>query len=187
MRRLAMIAAVVVACATPAAARAQGHVLLTPFAGVTFGGDLDSTRSAYGVAFTVMGDAVGFELDFSHAPSFFGDDLGPDIDSSAMTLMASIKFAPRIENRGVQPYFVAGLGLVRTRLDADQLFDNITTNDLGFNVGAGIGFFFTDNVGLRADVRYLRSFEDADLGDDVDFEVSNFDFWRATLGLAFKF
>jgi opacity protein-like surface antigen len=175
------------ACATPAAVQAQGHVLLTPFAGVTFGGDLDSTRGAFGAAFTVMGDALGLELDFSHAPNFFGDALGPDIDSSAMTLMASLKVAPRIRERGVQPYFVAGLGLVRTRIDADQIFDNITTNDLGFNIGGGVGFFVTDNVGLRADVRYLRAFQDADLGEDVDFEVSSFDFWRATLGLAFKF
>ena len=187
MKRYVLIAAAVLMCATPSAVQAQGHVLLTPFAGVNFGGDLDNTRGAFGAALTVMGDHLGFEIDFSHAPNFFGDEDIPGVDSSAMTLMGSLKWTRRVQDRGVQPYLVAGLGLIRTRLDADDLFDNITTNDLGFNLGGGIGVFVTDNVGLRFDVRYLRAFQDADFGDDVDFEISSFDFWRATAGLAFKF
>ena len=188
MKRYVLIAAAVLMCATPSAVQAQGgHVLLTPFAGVSFGGDLDSTRGTFGAALTLIGDQFGLELDFSHAPNFFGDEDIPGVDSSAMTVMASLKWMKRVQDRGVQPYLVAGIGLIRTRLDADAIFDNVTTNDLGFNLGGGLGVFFSDHVGLRADFRYLRAFQDADLGDDVDFEISSFDFWRGTVGLAFKF
>jgi opacity protein-like surface antigen len=189
MKRFVLAAAaVVMMCATPQAALAQGgHLLLTPFAGATFGGDLNATRGTFGGALTFMGDKFGLELDFANTPDFFGDDDIPGIESNATTFMASLKWMHRVEDRGVQPYLVAGVGLVRTRLDADDIFDNLTTNDFGFNLGGGLGVFFADHVGLRADVRYIRAFQDADLGDDIDFEISSFDFWRATIGLAFKF
>ncbi len=57
------------------------------------------------------------------------------------------------------------------------------------NAGAGLMGFFTDHVGLRGDIRYFRSFEDTDPDTDVDFDLAggDFDFWRGTVGLAFRF
>jgi opacity protein-like surface antigen len=101
--------------------------------------------------------------------------------------MANLRLSKHVENRGAQPFFVAGLGLIRTRLEADDIFTNITVNDAGFTLGAGLAAYFSDHVGLQGDVRYFRAFKDADLGDDFDFEVSSFDFWRATIGLSIKF
>jgi hypothetical protein len=47
--------------------------------------------------------------------------------------------------------------------------------------------FVRENFGLRGDVRYFRSVQDSDLGDDIDFDFGSFDFWRATVGATFRF
>jgi hypothetical protein len=103
-----------------------------------------------------------------------------------MTLMANLKLAPSIRSRGVKPYFSGGLGLIRTRVDTNAVFDNVSSNDWGLNLGFGVGGYFTPHVGLQGDVRYFRAFRDVDVGN-VNIDLSGFDFWRATLGLSFKF
>ena len=66
-----------------------------------------------------------------------------------------------------------------------DVFDVRTKNDFGFDVGGGLMGFFSQNVGIRGDIRYFRSFEG---GDNVTgLAVSNFNFWRASAGLTFKF
>ena len=58
---------------------------------------------------------------------------------------------------GVRPYAAGGIGLMRASLSGiDDLFDNLSNNELGFNVGGGIHMFFSDSVGIRADARYFR-------------------------------
>jgi hypothetical protein len=70
----------------------------------------------------------------------------------------------------------------------DALEDlRISNTDFGFNVGAGVMGFFSDTVGLRGDVRYYRNLQDPDEDDEFDVSVGDFDFWRATLGLVFRF
>jgi len=67
-----------------------------------------------------------------------------------------------------------------------DVFDVRTKNDFGFDVGGGVMGFFAQNVGLRGDIRYFRSFS----GSDDNFTgigVSNFNFWRASAGVTFKF
>jgi len=44
-----------------------------------------------------------------------------------------------------------------------------------------------DNFGLRGDVRYFRSLQDDNGGDDIDLGFGSFDFWRATVGATFRF
>jgi hypothetical protein len=44
----------------------------------------------------------------------------------------------------------------------------------------------TDHVGIRGDLRYLRRLErQSDIG--IIPIASNFDFWRATVGVNFRF
>ena len=182
-KRVLIASALTALLAVPAAAQAQ--VIITPFAGVSFGGDTSNTKGAYGASIAFMGPVVGLEVDFSHTPNFFGDD-SVATKGNATTFMANIKFAPHIRGRGVQPYVSGGLGLLRTRLSTEDLFDDVTSNDWGFNLGFGVGGYFTPHVGLQGDVRYFRAFQDIDLAD-ASIPVSNFDFWRASLGLTFKF
>ena len=47
--------------------------------------------------------------------------------------------------------------------------------------------FFTDNIGLRGDVRYFRSLQDNEPDDEFDVALSDFRFWRGTVGVTFRF
>jgi opacity protein-like surface antigen len=96
---------------------------------------------------------------------------------------------------GFQPYVTAGFGTIRTQLrSASDVFDDITSNDSGFNVGAGADFFVATHFGLRADVRYIRGFESIDDEDPIEdnpffdepFAQEAFNFWRGSLGLTFR-
>jgi hypothetical protein len=69
---------------------------------------------------------------------------------------------------------------------ATGLFNDLSTNDLGVNIGAGIGAQMTDNVGIRGDVRYFRSVQDNQPDNDFDLSLGSFDFWRGTVGLTFR-
>jgi hypothetical protein len=46
--------------------------------------------------------------------------------------------------------------------------------------------FMTDHVGFRGDLRYLRSFEDPVRDNEFDIAVGNFDYWRGTAGITFR-
>ena len=80
-----------------------------------------------------------------------------------------------------------GVGLIRQKVqDFAQTFDVQSKNDFGFDLGAGVMGFFSQNVGLRGDVCYFRSFSGS--SDNVTgLGLSNFNFWRASLGVSFKF
>jgi hypothetical protein len=56
--------------------------------------------------------------------------------------------------------------------------------DLGF----GAMGFMTDHVGFRGDVRYFRDLQDTERDGDGSFSLAtgNFDFWRGTVGLTFR-
>ena len=74
------------------------------------------------------------------------------------------------------------------------MFDDITSNDTGYNFGAGAHLLAAGRFGVRADVRYFRGFESIDDEDPVDnpffdqpFANEAFNFWRGTIGLTFRF
>ena len=75
--------------------------------------------------------------------------------------------------------------MLRTHVEgAGLFFEELDSNDFGFNVGGGVNIFFVDNIGIRGDVRYFRAFAGDD--DELDFDLSDFDFWRATAGVTFR-
>ena len=60
-------------------------------------------------------------------------------------------------------------------------------NMFGWNAGAGVMGFFNDHVGLRGDIRYLRSFENQLGQNDIDFTgPGQFHFWRAAVGVVLR-
>ncbi len=204
MVRAALVLLILGSAAKPASA----DWLLTPYVGVVFGGSANNfnvndlsdefeQRISFGAGLTWMGAGiVGMELDYHLAPNFYqitggdGDIELFDLDSSVQTLMANVVLGAPLggtSGPGVRPYAVAGIGLMRASLSgADNLFDNLSQNELGVNVGGGVHVFFSDAIGLRGDARYFRALEKGDDGgQDLDFE--DFDFWRATVGLTFRF
>jgi len=193
-------AAVFMSAPSPASA----DWMFTPFIGVTTGGgigtltgdELDNeTKANFGGALTWMGAGVfGFDVDFGYTPNFFGDsrEFG---DSNVTTLMVNAVAGIPIggqTGRGIRPYAVGGIGLLRERIDsANAFFDDVSKNDLGFNLGGGVAGFVTDNVGIRADLRYFRALRgdtEDDRGTDLDIlDIDSLDFWRATVGVTFRF
>ena len=172
---------------------ARADWLLTPFAGATFGADSEKQNLTYGGSLAYMGaSVVGFEVDFGYSPEFFEPD-DNDIDlidkSNVTTLMANAVVGVPIggSEAQVRPYLVGGVGLLRSAVTgAGDLFD-VSNNDFGFDVGGGIYVFFNEHVGLRGDVRYFRSLQDPEEDNEFDVAVGNFDFWRGTGGVTFRF
>ncbi len=88
---------------------------------------------------------------------------------------------------GIRPYGSAGLGLMRANIQsATGLFNDLATNDLGINVGAGLNGQFNDQVGIRGDVRYFRAVQDNVADNDLDLDFGSFNFWRGTVGVTFR-
>jgi len=200
----AMLAGVTLA-AMPARASAQWFV--TPFIGGNFGGsarfgtfdgDFDDEferRVNFGATVGWLGHGIiGFEADVGFAPNFFQDTRGDaDFgfgDSNVTTLMANVLVSGPIGGTtgpGIHPYGSGGVGLIRSAINAGDFFDDLATNDFGFNVGGGANVYFNDNIGIRGDIRYFRSLQDNEPDDDVDLALSDFSFWRASVGVTFRF
>jgi opacity protein-like surface antigen len=167
--------------------------MFTPFVGVATGGGTADTTTNFGAGLTWMGaGAVGFDLDFGYTPDFFGDS-GDDFgDNNVTTFMLNAIIGAPVGGQsgpGIRPYAVGGVGLMREKIDeADDFFD-VDANSWGFNLGGGVTGFFTDNIGLRGDVRYFRTLtrDDGDDEDDFDLDLGALDFWRATVGVTFRF
>ncbi len=198
------------------AAPARADWYATPYLGGVFGGaanqlalnDFDDEferRVSFGGSLGYRTKGVfGFEIDYNVAPNFFQFTGGTnnfdlfDFDSSVQTLMGNVVLAIPVggsTGAGFQPYVTAGFGTIRTQLrSSSDVFDDITSNDSGYNVGAGAHFFAGTHIGLRADVRYLRGFESLDDEDpivdnpffDQPFATEVFNFWRGSVGVTFR-
>lgn len=200
-----LAAAALVAAAVPASA----DWVITPFVGWNMGGSADvsgatsQTNTAskfehkidYGASLAAMGKGVaGFELDFGYSPNFFATTSSSNgfqfsSDSNVTTLMGNVILGAPIGGHGgsLRPYAVVGAGLIRTRVqDVKQLVSVNSKNDFGMDVGAGLMGFFAQNVGLRGDVRYFRGFRGSS-DNTVGLGLSDFRYWRASLGVSFKF
>jgi hypothetical protein len=76
---------------------------------------------------------------------------------------------------------------MRTHIERDALADvSRTNNAFGYDIGAGMMGFFTQHVGLRGDVRYLRSLQDTDRGAGVDVDPGRLGYWRLSVGVTFR-
>ena len=197
VRKLLLIGAL--ALVLPVSASAQSW-FVSPFVGANFGGsanfgdipDADDEverRLDFGATVGWNPNVVGFEVDFGWSPNFFEDTSGDRNfefgDSNVTTFMTNLLItAP--PGTGLRPYVSSGLGLIRAQIESDGLFNDLSTNDLGVNIGAGINGQFSDNVGIRGDVRYFRSLQDNEPDNDLDLSLGNFDFWRGTVGLTFR-
>ena len=191
LKKCAMLAALALVLA-PASARADW--LFTPNVGAGFGGDASGREHlSWGASIGWMGAGVfGWEADFAFTPEFFeGDDDDLDlIDNSNVTsFMVNALIGVPVGGTtggGFRPYFSGGLGLLQSSVtDAESLFE-INNNEFGFNLGGGAMGFMTDHVGFRGDVRYYRSLSDPDEDNEFDISVGDFDFWRATGGVTFR-
>jgi opacity protein-like surface antigen len=204
VRKLIIAASFVFIAASAAPTQASADWLFTPYLGATFGGSANigsggedfgdefERKVNYGASLAWMGDGkIGFEVDFGYSPNFFGvstddDDFDLAGDGNVTTLMANLIVGAPFG--GVRPYASGGVGLIKQRVDdAGQFLGEIDNTNFGFNVGAGVTGFVTDNLGIRGDLRYFRSLRDNEPDDEFDVAVSDFRFWRGTVGVTFRF
>lgn len=176
-----MAAAVVTGC-LGLAAPAAGETIVTPFLGVTFGGDAKVHRPTVGAGVTIVGRSLGLELEAANTKRFFGNASPANV----MTLTASLVGGADEPGTGVKPYFLAGAGLMRTNVTLATVLNDTSYNNFAVLLGGGLNAFFTYNFGIRADVRYFRRLERPS-GAGVIPIASNFDFWRFTVGFDGRF
>ena len=206
VRKCFAIASLVLITTVAAPSKASADWLLTPFVGWNWGGTADlletddfddefEQKAMFGASLAWMGaGVVGFEVDFGFSPNFFENTSGSGnfefADSNLTTVMGNLILGVPIGGQhgvGFRPYAVGGVGIVKSRLGSSGDLFNVDSTDWGFNVGAGAMFFFSDNVGLRGDVRYFRSLEDVEPIDDFNIGFADFRFWRGTLGVTIRF
>jgi hypothetical protein len=191
LKKCALMAALLLVLA-PASAKADW--LFTPNLGASFGGNASGNEHlTYGASIGWMGAGVfGWEADLSYTPEFFeaGDN---DVDlvdnSNATSWMANVILGIPVGGQrggGFRPYVSGGAGIMQTNVnDADELF-TINNNEFGVNLGFGAFGFATDHVGFRGDLRYFRALSDPEEDNEFDIDFGDFDFWRGTVGVAFR-
>jgi hypothetical protein len=159
----------------PASAHAETY--FNPWAGLFFGNDKptvqgpDKSLTSFGGDIGDTGSKVGGELSFGYTPSFFGKG---GVDNYVLDLMGGATGGPQFgrSNYSVRPYGAGGVGLLRTSIG------DTSKNNFGFNAGGGVFIYFSENIGVRVDLRYFRTINGEDLGD--------FHFTRAQFGLLIR-
>jgi hypothetical protein len=83
---------------------------------------------------------------------------------------------------------VGGLGLIRSQIDGGSVAHvSSSDNMFGWDAGGGVMGYFSDHVGLRGDVRYLRATSDLKTGvTTLDLGGNQLHFWRASIGVVFR-
>ena len=208
VRKWLVSAGLVVAVAMAAPGTASADWVFTPFVGWNFSGTADVAADGvgldnkleqkinYGFSLAGMGAGVfGVELDFGYSPNFFETEVGDgdfDVtnDSNMTTLTGNLILGIPIGGTtggSVRPYVVGGVGLIRSDVgDVGDFFDVRTKNDFGFDVGGGVMGFFNNNIGIRGDLRYFRTFRGTD-ENITGLALGNVNFWRGSVGVALKF
>ena len=182
--------------ATPVNASAE--LFAVPFMGVKFGGGtsiFDLEFAAGKTTFTVGGaimniddGLLGYEASFGYVLDYFDRENDPFVAPGSFvvdgTASAVFTVPPRLTGYGLRPYAQAGAGLVHAQVVDTilQVFQVRRTMPV-FTVGAGAVGLFTNNVGLRFDVRYVRSLTLSTDGESLESVGRRISFSRFTVGL----
>ena len=173
----------------PMQARADGFV--SPWVGSAFGSNIQNGQTTFGVSAGAMGAGIiGGEADFGWSPSYFGtqSDFG---NNTVMSLMGNLILGVPVGGQhgaGIRPYVVGGVGLIRSQIDGGTLARvSSSTNMFGWDAGGGVMGYFSNHIGLRGDVRYLRATSDLTTNvRSIDINGDKLHFWRASVGVVIR-
>lgn len=172
---------------TAVPASAAGFI--SPFLGFNFGGDsancigltnCEEKRANWGVAVGTTRGVFGFEEEIAYAPNFFGK--APGDGNGVLTVMTNVLLI--IPAGRVRPYGVVGVGLIRPHITLNAASFVVGKNVAGWDLGGGLNIFVTSAIGLRGDIRHIRTLDGVALGI---FSADKLDFWRASAGLTLQF
>jgi len=172
LKRFLTLASVAALTLTPAVARADTY--LSPMVGISFGLDADDAVAGYGGIITILGRGYGLEVEALFTPDFYDG-------VNVTTISGNYIAGGDARAGGTKPFGSVGVTLLRTGAEG---FDG--ENKLALNLAGGIVSLFTDNVGLRAELRYFRRIAGE---SDIPFVpvADNYDFFRAGFGLVLRF
>ena len=199
MKKQVMLIGLVCLLLSPAAARADW--LFTPQLGSTFG---NGSGFSYGASIGWVGEGkFGWEFEWASTPGILGHNIDDAInhdlidrdfdrdlldDSAASYMFNAVVGGPRRgSNNAFRPFFSGGLGWMKSSIESDTLLfdEELSDTNFGFNLGGGVMTYFS-NVGLRGDIRYYQTMSGQQVNDVLDIEVGDYDFWRATVGVTFR-
>lgn len=179
---------------------ASADVFAAPFAGVKFGGytsivDLElaagKTSGTIGASLFLLDEGIiGYEVTFAHVPRYF--ELGnsglitPGSFVIDLTGNVIVALPPNVTRGGLRPYVIGGLGLVYAKASDVLGIFQVRRTVPAISVGAGAIGLLTVNVGVRFDLRYIRSLtrEDDRSLATVGRRIS---YSRGTVGLVLRF
>ena len=178
---------------------AGGEKQLRPFVGVSLAGTStfvlsDAAGKAHGLLganAALVGDFVGVEADVGWGPRFFERDAQRLVLNSNVTTVTGsviVTLPRRLVEYTLRPYFVAGAGLMRVRIDDVFEAFPVRENMPALNLGGGVIGFVTNRVGVAWDVRRLGSLTGpaAKTGLTIG-EVGRLTFWRANMALVLRY
>jgi hypothetical protein len=187
------------------ASNASADWLFTPFIGYKFGGtsrpsptfvDVDFSEGRrkvlIGGSVALLSDEIlGIEADYSFIPGYFQGATDVTVVSSAVTTLTGniiVAVPLSVTQYSLRPYVVGGLGLIRAQSDVGELVNpvfRVSENLLGLNVGGGAIGTLTNRTSVRFELRHFIN-----LGGEesaVGFGRARLSFWRATIGVAFRY
>ena len=176
----------VLATASSALAQPRSSWFVSPFIGLSTGGDATVEAPVMGLSTGWVGRRLGVEGEIADAPEFFEQD-GFRTDRRVTTLMATALYVPWTAG-ALSVYGAGGLGLVRPRLAEAGDLARVEIEKLGFNAGGGVMARFSGRAGVRGDVRYVRTMGATDTDvHPFGLDFSKFHFWRVSVGLVATF
>jgi OOP family OmpA-OmpF porin len=141
----------------------QGSWYLVPGIGLNADSDLKSDRTAPAVSLR-LGKELSQHWDVQIGGSYGRADSKDSFNGSALdgkykqTLIGADALY-MFSREKLRPFLLAGVGYARNDVDYTYLGAPVdgTKNSWMANVGAGLQYYFTDNIGLQADLRHVWS------------------------------
>jgi hypothetical protein len=183
-----------IALVIASAGRSQAQAFVSPFVGVTLTSPSATggrSKPGYGVAFGGFGGIVGFETELAYYPEVLDNSANGLSKSRVLTFTGDTLIGPKIGSW--KPYGAFGFGNMNLNVTslANAVVpnpENVSSNYFTLNVGGGAVGSFAAHIGARADLRYFKAygFNLTDL-EGAGLALDHFDFWRASIGIAFVF
>jgi hypothetical protein len=177
---------------------AHADLIFSPFAGKTFAAhqtlspiaDVDKQTWTIGVSAALLtANILGAEVDFGYAPRFFASDRQLNVvGSHALSLTGNVLLAVplSVTRESLRPYVSVGMGMLHAGIDDQAGIETVDRNLLAVSIGGGAIGFLSPRVGVRFDLRSVRS-TSRGLDNKTLLTEPRLGFWRATVGVAIRY
>jgi hypothetical protein len=196
-KRVLMACVLLLSAAVPA----RADFFVVPFLGMKFGGSTSiadfelaagKKKLVLGIGARLVDDGIiGYEVEFANIAGYFANEevssITPLVKTGSyvndLTGSVVLSLPPGFTGGGLRPYAVIGGGLIHAQ--SEDLFDVIKVRRTvaALNLGIGAVGMITNNVGLRFDLRHLRSLSDDPPTGGVGHQIA---YSRFTVGLLLR-